>query len=104
MYNTKISTSIPHNSIVFINNSVTTWLCDESVSSLTSLEEKETNTNATGGIQTHDLSARDFHTLFKEGTHTTKMCKIFSTPQNMRTQTIRIPKSDCNKKRYLTFC
>jgi hypothetical protein len=57
-------TSIPHNSIVFINNSFTTRRCDESVLSLISIEEKETNTNATGGIQTRDLSAYEFRTLF----------------------------------------
>ena len=71
-----MSTSIPHNSIVFINNSVTTWLCDESVSSLISIQEKKTNTNITGGIQTHDLSAREFRTLFKQGTHTALLTNV----------------------------
>jgi len=71
-----MSTSIPHNSIVFINNSVTTWLCDESVSSLISIEEKETNTNITGGIQTHDLSGREFRILFKQGTQTAFLTNV----------------------------
>ena len=40
------------------------------------IEGKETNTHATSGIRTHALSAREFRTLFKQGSYTALLANV----------------------------